>query len=113
MSKETREQYNARRKNALDRLKRNMDHMPLEHALDDLTDLGLDPSLIFDDNGKWACGGDSCSHAISEPGVPFETHIVLDGDDFKDTPREAVRCFVLMCIAMDEADAKKEEKKDD
>ncbi len=89
-------------------MKRNLEYIPFEDALEDLTELGLDPSLIFDDNGKWACGGTSCGNIVSEPGVPYETHIHIDGDNFEDTPRKAVQRFVEMCIEHDEEEPEDE-----
>lgn len=100
---ETRDQYEIRRANTLTSIKRT-EAKDLSLALVALADIGLEPSLIYDDNGMWACGGTSFGNAISERGCTFNISYIVNGDDFRDTPREAVMVFVDMLIAMERSD---------
>jgi len=106
---ETEEEYQKRRDETLWRLQNEFTVLDLEDVLVDLTDLDLDPSLIFDDNGKWACGRRWFGYILSEPGCDYQTTVVIPGDDFCDNPREAVKQFIQRCIDLD----KKEKEKND
>jgi len=101
MPEETDDQYKERSARVLQNIKSN-DKLDLSVMLNDLASIGFDPSLIYDDNGKWACGGEtsfgSCS---SEPGYDFHVTHIIKGDDFRECPKEALMVFVDEVIAMD------------
>lgn len=66
---------------------------PLEDILNGLASVGYDPSLIYDDDGRWICDGITFSN-IHEPGGRFEGMIFVEEDErWFSNPRKAVEHY--------------------
>jgi len=78
-------------------IKQRSNEFECDFILETLTRFGVAPSLIYDDNGKWAVLSDGTQPVVSGDEV-FEGHIGMtffcDREQWCSTIREAIVCYL-------------------
>ena len=71
------------------------EYLPFEFIMEQLSNLGQAPNLLYDDNGHWAVtstGFQSVPNKDDPEDV--ETHFFIEAKEWKDTPREALKYYL-------------------
>ena len=71
------------------------ENLYFDFIMDELANLGQCPNLINDDNGHWAvvCTGFQNVPKGEEPD-DIETHFYIEANEWKETPREALKYYL-------------------
>lgn len=78
----------------VDRIKSWRQDLPIEFILEELTQLGWAPCLLYDDEGHWAISGEGFQEvALGDPIDMHLTHFV-EKKMWKDTIREALNYYL-------------------
>ena len=75
-------------------IKKSFDNLEFEFILEQLSNLGDAPCLLYDDNGHWAVSGDGFA-SVSLEVNDWEGSFFVEKNEWKETPREALRRYVF------------------
>ena len=77
-----------------DLMKQNFDGLEFEFVLDQLSCLGACPNVLNDDNGHWAVTADGYQNVVTGDPKDVETSFFVRAEDWRNTPREALKHFM-------------------